>query len=95
MRQRRFLISLLGLALAAGGAVASPDDEGRGEYYLHRGPMPFEALDLNHDGLVSAEEHATVREQRHAARVQAGYPQRHAGRAPSSSGPSGVSMVTR
>ena len=44
---------------------------------------PFEVLDLNGDGNVTAGEHAQVRQRRHAARAQAGYPMRHAARAPS------------
>jgi hypothetical protein len=72
----------LGLALAVGAASASPDEYERGEYYEQRGPMPFEVLDLNKDGVVTAEEHAQVRRERHSVREQRGYPMRHADSAP-------------
>ena len=72
----------LGLALAAGAAGASPDENERGEYHEQRGPIPFEVLDLNRDGVVTAEEHAQVRRERHSYREQRGYPMRHTGSAP-------------
>jgi hypothetical protein len=83
MFSNKILISALGLALAAGIAGASSDEYERHEYYEHRGPLPFEVIDLNRDGVVTAEEHAQVRSERHAVRAQQGYPMRGAGSAPS------------
>lgn len=82
MNAQRFLVPVLGLLLTAGTAVASPGEYDRDDYYEHRGPMPFEVLDLDGDGVVSAEEHAQVRRERQASRAQAGYPMRNMGRAP-------------
>lgn len=83
MLSKKNLISALGLALAAGVASASSDEYERHEYYAHRGPLPFEVIDLDRDGVVTAEEHAQVRSERHAVRAQQGYPMRGAGSAPS------------
>ena len=82
MKRNTVLISTLGLALAASLATASPDDHERSEYYSERGPVPFEVMDLNRDGVVTAEEHAQLRAQRRAARAQQGYPMRNAASAP-------------
>ena len=80
MNTKYTLLGLLSVALLSGPALSSPDEYERN--YLQRGPMPFEALDLNGDGVVTAEEHATVRAERQAARVKAGYMMRNAGKAP-------------
>ena len=83
MINRTFLISTLSLALLAGTAAASPDEYEREAYYERRGPMPFELFDLNRDGVVTAEEHAQVRNERRETRANLGYPMRNAPYAPS------------
>jgi hypothetical protein len=82
MISNRLLAVTLGLAFAAGAASASPGEYEREDYYEQRGPMPFEVLDLNRDGVVTSEEHARVRSERHAVREQHGYPMRRADSAP-------------
>jgi len=82
MLNDKLLISTVALTLSAGTAIASPDEFEREAYYHQRGPMPFEVLDLNHDGTITAEEHAQVRAERWAAREQLGYPMRNAASAP-------------
>ena len=76
-------LATLGAVLLTGAAIASPGEYERDEHYERRGPMPFEVLDLNRDGTVSAEEHARVRSERHAERAEHGYRLRNAGNAPS------------
>jgi Ca2+-binding EF-hand superfamily protein len=83
MLSKTTLASAMSLALITGVAGASPGEYERHEYYEHRGPMPFEVIDLNRDGVVTADEHAQVRSERHAVRAQQGYPMRNAGSAPS------------
>ena len=80
MLSKKILISAVSAVLLNGMAVASPDEYE--EYYYQRGPMPFEALDLNGDALVTPEEHAAVRAERQAARAKSGYRMRNAGNAP-------------
>jgi Ca2+-binding EF-hand superfamily protein len=80
MNTKLTLLGLLSMLLLSGLAFSSPDDNEK--YYLQRGPMPFEVLDLNGDGNITAEEHATVRSQRHAARAKAGYLMRNKNKAP-------------
>lgn len=70
------------LTLFAGTAAAGPGEYERETYYERPGPMSFEALDLDADGMVSAQEHAQVRAQRHAAMAEQGYPMRNAAGAP-------------
>lgn len=82
MFTNRTLIAALGLTLLAGAAGAGAGDYERSEYYERRGPMPFEVLDLNSDGVVTAEEHAQVRTERHRYRSEHGYPMRNAASAP-------------
>ncbi len=82
MLSHKILISALGIALAAGSAAASPGEDEREEYYERRGPMPFEVMDLNGDGVVTAEEHDKVRTERHRIRAEQGYPMRRAAEAP-------------
>lgn len=77
-----FSVTTLGAVLLVGAVAASPGEYERDEYYERRGPMPFELLDLNRDGAVTAEEHAQVRAERHAARAEHGYRLRNAGKAP-------------
>lgn len=76
----KILLPILGLSLAAGVATASPGEYET--YYQNRGPVPFEALDLDRNGVVTAEEHAKVRSQRHAYLANRGYPMRNAANAP-------------
>ena len=76
------LITTTGLALLVSAVIASPGEYQREAYYERRGPMPFEVLDLNNDGLVTAQEHAQVRAERQAARTAQGRRLRHAPTAP-------------
>ena len=80
MLSKKTLVSVVSVALLSGVAMASPDEYEA--YYSKRGPMPFEMLDLNSDGVVTAEEHAAVRSKRQAARAEMGYPMRNAKNAP-------------
>lgn len=80
MFTHKLLITALGIALAA-GVVASPGDEEREAYYERRGPMPFEAMDLDGDGGVSADEYDRVRTERQRVRAEQGYPMRRANQA--------------
>lgn len=77
MNTKLTLLGLLSLTLLAGSAISSPGEYEN--YYLQRGPMPFEVLDRNGDGVVTAEEHAIVRSERQAVRSKAGYMMRNAG----------------
>lgn len=79
---RTLTISTLAAALLAGTALGSSDEYDRDDYYERRGPMPFSVLDLNGDGMVTAEEHAQVRAERRAHRAGMGYPMRGAAYAP-------------
>ncbi len=83
MKTLNFLIPAIGIALLSGSVIASPGEYEREDYYERRGPMPFELLDLDRDGVVTAEEHAQVRTERHARRAEHGYPMRNAASAPS------------
>ena len=83
MLRNKLFTYALSLALLTGVAGASPGEYERHEYYEHRGPMPFEVIDLDKDGVITAEEHAQVRSERHVARARQGYPMRRAGSAPS------------
>ncbi|MCB1774294.1 MAG: hypothetical protein KDI88_11810 [Gammaproteobacteria bacterium] len=76
------LATLTGVALLTGAAIASPNEYEREDWYEQRGPLPFEVMDLDGDGVVTAEEHANVRQQRQAARQAQGYPMRNANCAP-------------
>ena len=80
MTTNKTLLTLLGFALTGSLAIASPGEYE--EYYEKRGPMPFEVLDLNKDGVITAEEHATVRSERHAYRAKSGYQMRNVSNAP-------------
>jgi len=80
MNTKLTLLGLLSLTLLAGSAISSPGEYEK--YYLQRGPMPFEVLDLNGDGVVTAQEHAAVRSERQATRIKAGYRMRNARKAP-------------
>ena len=80
---RKTLITMtLGTALLAAVVVASPGEFDREDYYERRGPMPFELLDLNGDGKVTADEHAQVRAERHQYRAGNGYRMRGLQQAP-------------
>lgn len=58
------------MILASGVATASPDEYE--DYYRAKGPVPFEVLDVDGDGVVTAGEHARVHEERRAARQAEG-----------------------
>ena len=79
MNTKLTLLGFLSLVLLAGSAVSSPGEYEK--FYLQRGPMPFEAMDLNGDGVISTAEHAKVRSERHAARMNAGYRMRNVNKA--------------
>lgn len=83
MLNKTILTSAVGVALLCGTAFASSYENERNEYYERRGPMPFEVLDLNGDGVVTPEEHAQVRNERQKVRSEQGYPMRNASSAPS------------
>jgi len=78
MLNKTITTSILSLLLLAGAAVASSDEGEREERYEGRGPLPFEVMDLNNDGVVTAEEHAQVHRERHEQRTREGYPMRNA-----------------
>lgn len=66
------------LAMAMlGGAAAASEDEYQ-ERYEGRGPVPFESMDLNENGVVTADEHPQVHRERHEYREHRGYPMRNA-----------------
>ena len=81
MSSKHLLTGAIAIALSA-AALASPGEYEREDYYERRGPLPFEVMDLNGDGTVTAEEHAQVREERHRVRAEQGYPMRRAADAP-------------
>ena len=80
MNSKFTLLGLLTVALLSGAAFSSQGDYEK--YYLQRGPMPFEVMDINGDGVITAQEQAAVRAQRHAARAKAGYMMRNVNKAP-------------
>ncbi|NNJ92703.1 MAG: hypothetical protein HKP55_13590 [Gammaproteobacteria bacterium] len=80
MNTKLTVLGLVSLALLSGSAFSSPAEYEK--YYLQRGPMPFEVLDINGDGVITAQEHATVRSERQATRAKAGYRMRNARRPP-------------
>lgn len=82
MKKFSLIIPTLSLALVAGAALASPGEDERYEYYERRGPMPFEVMDRDGDGVVTKAEHAQVRTERQQVRSEQGYPMRNAGSAP-------------
>jgi Ca2+-binding EF-hand superfamily protein len=81
MKTTSLVLPLLSLVLASPAVLASSDEYE--EYYERRGPMPFSVMDLNGDGVITAEEHAKVRGARMSYRAKKGYPMRNAGNAPS------------
>ena len=76
MISKRILKSSLGLMLLAGATYAGAEVFEREQYAQIRGPVPCEVLDRNQDGLVSRYEYVQLRDERRAARAQAGYPAR-------------------
>ena len=82
MSSNKYLVPFLSLALAAGVAFASPGEYERHEVYAQRGPLPFELVDLNGDGVVTADEYTQVRSERRSYRASQGYPMRNAKSAP-------------
>lgn len=79
MLNKGITLSALSLILLAGAAVASSGENEREALYERRGPLPFEVMDLDKDGVVTAEEHAQIHRERQAYRAQQGYPMRNAG----------------
>ena len=73
MLRRTFTITALAAALLSAAVLASPGEYDRDHYYERPGPMPFELLDLNDDGKVTADEHAQARAERHRYRAEHGY----------------------
>ena len=80
MNTKLTLLGFLSLVILSSPVFSSPSEYEK--YYLQRGPMPFEVLDINGDGVITAEEHATARSERQAARAKAGYMMRNAKKAP-------------
>ena len=79
MSLTKIVVPALGLAMAVGIANAQ-----QGQYNpSQRGPVPFNAMDQNRDGVVSAEEHEKMRAERRKARTEQGNRMRNAGDAPS------------
>ena len=84
-RNRRLFQIALFAALGVGtttAAVAQPGWAVGQSGPAGGGPAAFSAIDMNGDGYVSADEHATFRAQRRAANAQAGRLLRNAGNAP-------------
>jgi hypothetical protein len=81
MLSHKILVPALGILVALSTAVSASGYE-REDYYERRGPMPFALMDLDGDGVVSAEEHAKVRAERQQVRAAQGYPMRRAASAP-------------
>lgn len=77
----KIIFSALSIALASNLALASDDEYN--EYYYQRGPVPFEALDMNKDGVVTNEEHQAFRQERQTTRAKSGFRMRNASEAPS------------
>ncbi|MCB1800445.1 MAG: hypothetical protein KDI82_02035 [Gammaproteobacteria bacterium] len=75
------VIVVLATVLTTGNAFASSDEYGYDQRYAQRGPVPFEVLDLNADGVVTQEEHARVHSERQAWRAEHNYPMRGAANA--------------
>ncbi|MCB1787868.1 MAG: hypothetical protein H6953_10450 [Chromatiaceae bacterium] len=82
MLTRTLMTTTASLLLLLGSASASQQGEEREEAYLQLGPLPFEVLDLNGDGIVTADEHAQVHRERFDYRSQRGYPMRNMVNAP-------------
>ncbi|WP_295888428.1 EF-hand domain-containing protein [uncultured Thiohalocapsa sp.] len=76
------LIASALLLTVSAGALAQPGWGGGPVGPGSRGPASFAAIDSNGDGSISAEEHASFRAERMAARAQAGRLLRNAGQAP-------------
>ena len=70
------------MALIVGSATWVAGADELAPAYQQRGPMSFDVFDDNHDGLISAEEHARQHAQRYNWRAAQGYPMRNAGNAP-------------
>ena len=76
MISKTILCSPLILMLFAGATYAGSEVFDREEYSQRRGPVPYEILDRNQDGLVSRQEYVQLRDERRAARKQGGFPMR-------------------
>lgn len=82
MLKKHFVTTTLSLVLLTGVAAASSGEYEREEMYGQRGPVPFAVLDINKDGVVTADEHAQMHRERLEYRSEHGYPMRNAARAP-------------
>jgi hypothetical protein len=81
MWSKKILYSALGALVSVSAGVYASDYE-REDYYERRGPIPFEVMDLNGDGVITAAEHEQVRAERQDVRAAHGYPMRRAASAP-------------
>jgi len=81
MWSKKILYSALGALVSVSAGVYASDYE-REDYYERRGPIPFEVMDLNGDGVITAAEHQQVRAERQDVRAAHGYPMRRAASAP-------------
>lgn len=81
MWSRKVLYLALGVLISGSPGIYASDYE-REDYYERRGPIPFEVMDLNGDGIITAEEHEKVHAERQKLRAEQGYPMRRAASAP-------------
>lgn len=82
MTTRTLIASTLALSVAAGVGLAA-EQSGAQAIYAQRGPVPFEVLDRDGNGVVTADEHGQVHRERYEYRMQHGYPLRNGPTAPS------------
>ncbi len=75
MLNKLAMLSLPVWVLSSSLVVASPDEYD--DEYAQRGPMSFEAMDLNKDGVITREEHEEACQKRQESREKQGYPMRN------------------